>query len=69
MTSSTLIQTALPLPPIARVAFGVANAILGWETRRLTRRRLATLDPHLLKDIGIDAISAAREAEKPFWRD
>lgn len=69
MTSSTLIQTALPLPPLARVAFGVANAILGWEMRRITRRRLATLDSHLLNDIGIDALSAEREAEKPFWRD
>jgi uncharacterized protein YjiS (DUF1127 family) len=57
-----------PLPPIARVAFAVAQAVLTWETRRQTRRDLARLDPRLLCDIGLTPRLAATECEKPFWR-
>ena len=31
------------------------------------RRELGRLDPHLLADIGVDADSAAAEADRPFW--
>jgi uncharacterized protein YjiS (DUF1127 family) len=31
------------------------------------RRRLAELDPHLLRDIGITEGEARREAELPVW--
>lgn len=68
MIPTTHIQTALPLPPFARVAFGVANAVLGWELRRKTRARLATLDTHLLADIGLTAHEAEQESARPFWR-
>jgi uncharacterized protein YjiS (DUF1127 family) len=61
------VRTA-PLPPLARVAFAVAQAVLTWETRRQTRRSLARLDPHLLHDIGLAPHLAASECEKPFWR-
>ncbi|WP_128253868.1 DUF1127 domain-containing protein [Falsirhodobacter deserti] len=62
------LQAALPLPPFARAAFGIANTILNWELRRITRRRLALLDDYQLADIGLTAEDAAMEAEKPFWR-
>ena len=36
--------------------------------RRAQRARLATLDPRLLRDIGVSAQDAQAEARKPFWR-
>ena len=43
--------------------------VLGWRTRRRSRRDLATLDPHLLRDIGLTTQEASSEICKPFWRD
>ncbi|HMO08929.1 MAG TPA: DUF1127 domain-containing protein [Paracoccaceae bacterium] len=65
-TSATL---ARPLPPVASVLFRLAQTVAAWEERRLTRRRLATLDAHMLRDIGLTRNLAARECDKPFWRD
>ncbi len=63
----TRIQT-LPLPArqglLAR-SLTVLNAAL---SRRRDRQRLARLDAHLLRDIGIDAQEARRECAKPFWQ-
>ncbi|NHB77476.1 DUF1127 domain-containing protein [Rhodobacter calidifons] len=36
--------------------------------RRRDRQHLAHLDAHLLRDIGLDAQEARREAAKPFWQ-
>lgn len=36
--------------------------------RRRDRMQLARLDQHMLRDIGLDADSAAKECAKPFWR-
>jgi uncharacterized protein YjiS (DUF1127 family) len=33
-----------------------------------SRRRIATLDARLLKDIGVSYAEAELEANKPFWR-
>lgn len=57
-----------PLPPLSRVAFAAATALLTWETRRQCRTALARLDPHMLNDIGISIQEAEVEAAKPFWR-
>ena len=38
-----------------------------WLTRRRERLVLAELDDRLLRDIGIDRLTALREAERPFW--
>ena len=38
-----------------------------WLRVARERRRLAELDEHALRDIGIDPASAAREAARPFW--
>lgn len=43
-------------------AFSVAH------TRRRERHRLAQLDTHILRDIGLDAQDARRECAKPFWQ-
>ena len=36
--------------------------------RRQSRQKLALLDEHLLRDIGLDTHGAAEECAKPFWR-
>ena len=40
-----------------------------WIGRSRTRQALAALDPHLLRDIGMEPDKAAIESDKPFWRD
>ena len=37
-----------------------------WRRYR-TRQRIADLDSHLLKDIGVTSAEAEIEANKPFW--
>jgi uncharacterized protein YjiS (DUF1127 family) len=38
-----------------------------WLHRGRSRRALDELDDRLLRDIGLPAAEASREAEKPFW--
>ena len=40
-----------------------------WLARRRSRRTLAALDPHMLRDIGLTMQDAQAERAKPFWRD
>lgn len=56
------------LPPLSRVAVAMAQVVVNWEIRRQTRRNLAKLDPHLLRDIGLQPHAVQAECEKPFWR-
>jgi uncharacterized protein YjiS (DUF1127 family) len=50
---------------------GIVNAVSGlvktWSERRQTRRALARLDSHLLRDIGLDEATAGREAIRHFF--
>jgi uncharacterized protein YjiS (DUF1127 family) len=39
-----------------------------WLERGRSRRVLAMLDDHQLRDIGISRADALRESAKPFWR-
>jgi uncharacterized protein YjiS (DUF1127 family) len=39
-----------------------------WQERAEQRQALRELDSRMLKDIGVSAIDAAKEAYKPFWR-
>ncbi len=54
-----------PRMPVLR-SLGAALAA-AWRRHR-SRARLAQLDPHLLRDIGITYAEAEQEANKPFWR-
>jgi uncharacterized protein YjiS (DUF1127 family) len=58
-----------PLPPLSRMAFGLATRLLAWEERRATRRALARLDAHMLRDIGLAPDAARTECVKHFWQD
>jgi uncharacterized protein YjiS (DUF1127 family) len=48
--------------------------MLSWNTiatawqRYRSRQRIAQLDGHMLKDIGVSYAEAEAEANKPFWR-
>ena len=48
------------------LAQGLARLTTGLALRK-HRRALLTLDPHLLRDIGLSETEARREAERPFW--
>ncbi len=60
--------------PIAAAGTGpvAAPVVLGeiraaWRRYR-SRQRIADLDGHLLKDIGVSFAEAETEANKPFWQ-
>ena len=50
--------------PIARLLATITDAL----ARRRDRALLARLDAHLLRDIGIDPDTAAKECAKPLWQ-
>lgn len=64
----TLVFRPATLPPLSRVVLRAAVLVMTWETRAKTRKQLRKLDRHILKDIGIDPMTAEAEAERPFWR-
>ena len=68
MTRTTLIAPPLALSPLSRLVFALAQQLATWDLRLQARRGIARLDPHLLRDIGLDPMTAASEAQKPFWR-
>lgn len=44
------------------------ESLVMWQERAEQRQALRELDSRMLKDIGVSAIDAAKEAYKPFWR-
>lgn len=69
----------LDCPPAAPATFAPArglgaffaaifNRLAEWQERAEQRAHLARMDDRMLKDIGVSAVDAAREADKPFWR-
>jgi uncharacterized protein YjiS (DUF1127 family) len=51
----------------SRLAWLLAAMREAWRRQR-SRQRLADLDAHILKDIGVTYAEAEFEANKPFWR-
>ncbi len=51
-----------------RLAETVAARLALWHARSVGRQVLAVLEPRMLRDVGLDRATAAREAAKPFWR-
>lgn len=50
-----------------RARRGLLGGMLTAVSLRRQRARLAHLDPHLLRDIGLTAEQAAAEAARPVW--
>ena len=65
----TLVFRPASLPPLSRVVLRAAVLVLAWENRARTRKQLRKLDNHMLRDIGLDALTADAECNRPFWRD
>ncbi len=63
-------DTAQSAPRLLRPAprLPTLSAIRAAWRRYRTRQRIANLDNHLLKDIGVSFAEAEAEANKPFWR-
>lgn len=55
-------------PSSLGVLGSLLDRLLVWQERARQRAALASLEPHLLKDIGVSAADAEREARKPFWK-
>ena len=60
--------TARPMPKRRTVLQAIATTWRVWHRRRIARRELATLDAHILRDIGIARELVAFEISQPFWR-
>jgi uncharacterized protein YjiS (DUF1127 family) len=57
---------------IARVQALPANVwrtLIVWQDRARQRHQLASLDDHLLRDMGLDRADVERETALPFWRE
>ena len=67
--AETLAFSPATMPPLSRVVLRAAVIVMTWETRARTRKQLKRLDQHLLKDIGLDKMSAETESSRAFWRD
>ena len=72
MLKSAAAPLASHLPHRFRGVRGLISAIVGlmvtWEQRLKDRETLRVMSAQQLRDIGLDVGTAAREAEKPFWR-
>ena len=56
-------------PPVPRGVASLRSRLrTGWRRYR-SRQRIAALDAHALKDIGVTHAEAEAEANKPFWAD
>lgn len=64
---SLALLTLAALPPVSRLLVEVALVMARWDDRRRTRRALARLDAHILRDIGLTGTLAKAECRKPFW--
>ena len=68
MTRMSILSEADRIPALATVAVAFAVVVTTWDTRRRTRKHLGNLPGHLLKDVGLDPLTANREVAKPFWQ-
>jgi uncharacterized protein YjiS (DUF1127 family) len=68
-TQIQFLNSTQRLPLMARWSVAFAVTVTKWDTHWRTRKQLKRLSDHHLRDIGLDALTAKREAIKPFWQD
>lgn len=44
------------------------RTLVVWQKRYEDRQRMADLDSHLLRDVGLDRAAIQAETSKPIWR-
>lgn len=54
--------------PLGRWLVQALDTVLAWQERARSRRQLAGLNDRLMRDIGLDRATAARELDKRFWQ-
>ncbi|MBW0159154.1 DUF1127 domain-containing protein [Sedimentimonas flavescens] len=54
------------IAPLRAKRVGLRAHVTKWLEMRQTRAALARLDPHLLRDIGLDSARATAEARRTF---
>ena len=62
------IRTAPPRLALPPWLWRTLKTLQLWFERSRQRRHLASLNDHMLKDIGLDRTDVSIEIEKPFWR-
>ncbi|GGH56167.1 DUF1127 domain-containing protein [Frigidibacter albus] len=67
LNASQSASNGVTLPRRAGILRQATRAISTYTTRRATRRALARLDSHLLRDVGLEPQHARQEVAKPFW--
>lgn len=67
-SANTPVFQSATLPPLSRIMVIVLNRYAAWNARARSRKELGRLDAHLLRDIGIDPMTAHHQASRPFWR-
>lgn len=55
-------------PTPSRWLLRLVETLLTWRERARSRRILAGLDDHTLRDVGLDRSAVSSEIDKPFWR-
>ena len=53
---------------IVGVVTNLLTCLYVWQERAATRKHLAAMDDHMLKDIGLSHADVHRESRKPFWQ-
>ena len=64
---ATAIDPCAIAPTSAKGPSRLRQIVALWRERRRSRLLLVTLNDRLLRDIGLTAAEAEREATKPFW--
>ena len=54
--------------PAPSLVFRFIATLLEWHHRRVVRRELGSLDPRMLRDIGLDASTVDYEVRQWFWQ-
>ena len=71
MTHTVLSPSAMGassrLLPVDLHLGGLVDLLTVWRRRAASRRQLLAMDDRMLRDIGLDRVSAWDEARKPFW--
>lgn len=53
---------------LVALVWRAAVLLITWQERARERQRLASLDEHMLRDIGVSRSQVYREIGKPFWQ-
>jgi uncharacterized protein YjiS (DUF1127 family) len=67
MTSLTLARRPSAAPSLRAWLVEGVHTLFAWHERARSRKQLAGLNDRLLRDIGVDRATAARELGKRFW--